>query len=64
MDFIAWEIETFETNRREKPVDEFIKKQQSQAKAKIAHTIRLLEQYGNKLGMPHVKLLGTGLFEM
>ena len=63
-DTTEWEILTFETSRGEQPVDEFIKKQQPQAKAKIAHHVRLLRQYGNKLGMPHAKTLGLGLYEL
>lgn len=59
-----WSILTFETTSGEKVVDEFILKQQLQTKAKIAHTIKLLEQYGNKLGMPHSKALGSGLYEL
>lgn len=61
---ITWNILTFETGSGEKVVDEFILKQPPQAKAKIAHTIKLLKQYGNKLGMPHSKVLGEGLCEL
>jgi phage-related protein len=60
----AWTIETYEADNGEKPVDEFILKQQPQAKAKIAHAIKLLKQYGNQLGMPHSKALGSGLYEL
>ncbi len=59
-----WTIETYETDSGGKPVDEFIKKQQSQAKSKIIHNVRLLRQYGNMLGMPHAKMLGGGLYEL
>lgn len=61
---IIWNILTFETGSGEKVVDEFLFKQQPQAKAKIAHTIKLLKQYGNKLGMPHSKVLEEGLCEL
>lgn len=61
---IIWTILTFETSNREKPVDEFIKKQQPQARSKIAHNVRLLRQYGNMLGLPHSKALGEGLYEL
>ena len=64
MDEIIWTIETFEASSEDKPVDEFIKKQQPQTKAKIAHIIKLLEQHGNKLGMPHSKALGSGFYEL
>jgi len=64
MDQEGWIVLTYETNRGEKPVDEFIKKQQPQARAKIIHNIRLLRQYGNKLGMPHSKAFGGKLYEL
>lgn len=64
MEEIIWTILTFETNSGEKPVDEFIKKQQPQGRSKIAHNVRLLKQYGNKLGLPHSKALGRGLYEL
>lgn len=40
------------------------KKQRPQAKAKIAHIVKLLKLYGNKLGLPHSKALGSGLYEL
>ncbi len=61
---MSWNIITFETQRGEKPVDEFIKRQQPQAKSKIVHNIRLLGQYGNMLGMPHSRMLAGGLYEL
>lgn len=64
MEDTAWTILTFETSSGEKPVDEFIKSQQPQAKAKIAHSVKLLKQHGNRLGMPHSKVLGVGLYEL
>lgn len=60
----SWIILTFETSKGEKVIDDFIRKQQSKTKAKILHTINLLKQYGNKLGMPHSKVLGSGLYEL
>ena len=64
MEEITWNIETYETNSGEKVVDKFIKKQQPQAKAKIAHVIKLLNLYGNKLGLPHSRALGSGFYEL
>lgn len=64
MNTVEWRILTYETNRGGKPVDKFIKKQQPQARSKIAHNVRLLRQYGNMLGMPHSKTLGGGLYEL
>ena len=64
MEDIIWTILTFETSSGEKVVDEFIKSQQPQAKAKIAHIVKLLRQHGNRLSMPHSKALGSGLYEL
>lgn len=64
MEEIYWNIETYETESGEEIVDEFIKKQQPQTKAKIAHTIKLLKEYGNRLGLPHSKALGDGFYEL
>lgn len=64
MDIIEWTILMYENSRGEKPVDEFIKKQQPQARSKIVHNVRLLRRYGNMLGMPHSKTLGGGLYEL
>ncbi len=64
MKSLAWKIVTYETTRKEKPLDEFIKKQQPQAQAKIIHSVRLLTDYGNLLALPHARMLGSGLFEL
>lgn len=61
---MVWQIILFETKRGEKPVEEFILQQNSQAKAKIAHLIDLLEKYGPMLGMPHSKKLTSELYEL
>src|SRR4030042_5251282 len=61
---MSWIINLYESKRGEKPVEEFIKKQQAKTKAKIVHKIRLLKEYGNQLAMPHVKILGGGLHEV
>lgn len=59
-----WQILLFETSREEKPIAEFILKQQKTAKGKINHLVHLLEDYGPKLGMPHAKMLGNGIYEL
>lgn len=61
---MSWSIITFETSRGEKPLNEFIKRQNSSARSKIIHKIRLLKQYGNKLGMPHARMLRGELYEL
>jgi phage-related protein len=61
---MSWKILLFETQRGEKPVEKFIVSRSSQARAKIAHLIDLLEIHGNILGMPHSKQLVKGLCEL
>ena len=61
---MEWKIVEFETIRRERPLADFIKKQQPQAVAKIIHLIELLEAHGSLLGMPHAKKLETNLYEL
>lgn len=59
-----WTIVFFESSRGERSVDEFFKKQQPQAQGKITHLVDLLKLYGNLLGMPHAKQLGSGIYEL
>ena len=61
---MGWKILEYETVRGERPVVEFIKKQQSQAIAKTAHLIDLLETHGSFLTMPHAKRLEPNLYEL
>lgn len=61
---MEWSILLYESQRGEKPVEEFIKNQQPQAQAKILHHLNLLQQYGLHLGMPHSKILGSGIYEL
>lgn len=59
-----WRVIAFETGRKEKPVEEFIKLQEPPTQAKITHLIDLLEKYGSRLGMPHSKILTPNLYEL
>lgn len=61
---MGWTILLYETPRGDKPVEEFIKNQQPQGQAKILHHLNLLQQYGPQLGMPHSKILGSGVYEL
>lgn len=61
---MPWQILLFESGRSERPVEEFIKKQQPQAQAKIIHHLNLLQQYGPQLGLPHSKLMASGIYEL
>ncbi len=45
-------------------VETFIKWLDRHTIAKVLRTIDLLERFGNKLGLPHSKSFGQGLFEL
>jgi phage-related protein len=59
-----WQVVFFESQRGEKPVEEFFERQQLSARTKMLHLFELLEVYGSQLGMPHSKQLGSGLYEL
>jgi len=59
-----WKVLLFETDRGKNPVEEFINKQQPQARAKALYLFELLQVYGSQLGMPHAKTLGSGIHEL
>lgn len=59
-----WIIIEYETIRGERPVADFIKRQQPQTIAKIAHLIDLLELHGAFLTMPHAKRIEFNLYEL
>jgi hypothetical protein len=50
--YTTWGVEYYETRRGKCPVREFIDHLDIKAKAKIARTIDLLEQFGIDLEMP------------
>jgi phage-related protein len=61
---MKWNILLFESQRGDKPVEEFIKSQNSKTIAKIMHVIDLLEKYGSFLSMPHSKKLSSPIYEL
>ena len=61
---MEWIILFYETTSGERIIENFIAKQQPQARGKIGHLIDLLEQYGSMLRMPHAKQLDTNLYEL
>lgn len=61
----SWTIVYFETVRGKFPVKDFIDSLEAKVKAKVINSIDLLEEFGIKLGVPHVKkLAGTELWEL
>lgn len=45
-------------------VRRFLESLELSLRARADHILHLLEEYGSKLGMPHSKPLGGGLFEL
>ena len=45
-------------------VEKFIQTLNKETTARVIHTIELLEKFGNKLGLPHSKMVSRGIFEL
>lgn len=45
-------------------IEKFIKSLEKRTIAKVLHTIDLLEEFGQRLGMPHSKRVKDNLFEL
>ena len=61
---MAWVVILFESKRKEKFVEEFIKSLSGSTIAKVVHGVDLLEKHGPFVGMPHSKKLSKELFEL
>lgn len=61
---MAWVIQVYESQRGEKPVEEFIRSLEPKTISKVSHRIDLLEKYGSLLGMPHSRKLTANLYEL
>jgi phage-related protein len=61
---MRWEVEFYESSSGRKPVAEFIMSLKPKEQAKIARAIDLLEEFGPQIGMPYVRHLGDGLWEL
>jgi phage-related protein len=60
---MSFKIKFYET-RHKKIIDEFIANLSDRTVAKIFWLFDLLEKYGPELGMPHVRKIGSNLFEL
>lgn len=62
---MKWRITYYENTQNKSPIYDFIESVNPKVQAKIANTFDLLEQYGTRLGLPHVKkLAGYSLWEL
>jgi phage-related protein len=59
-----WKVIFFESGRKEKPVEKFIRSLNAVTIAKILRMLDLLEKYGPRLSMPHAKKIGSDIFEL
>jgi len=59
-----WEIEYYEDSEGQQPVKEFIDALDIKAKAKVARTIDLLEEFGINLSMPYAEHIEGNLWEL
>lgn len=57
-----WKVILYKSPNGNFPVREFIDSLDLKAQAKVRNTIKLLQEFGTRLGFPHVKkLIGTSL---
>ena len=59
-----WNIEYYQSEAGRSPVAEFIDSLEASAKARVARTFDLLEEFGIELGMPYAKNLEKQLWEL
>lgn len=57
-------IKFYESTRGEKIVESFLSSLEHPTRAKVARLIDLLQKYGPNLGMPHSKIITSGLYEL
>lgn len=57
-------IKYYETERGQKPVEEFIDALEEGMQVKVLRQISLLKEYGNKLREPHSSAIGNGIYEL
>lgn len=61
---MAWVIKMYHTASGSSPVEKFVKSLDATSIAKLGYQLRLLQEFGPNLGMPHARSLGHGLFEL
>lgn len=61
---MKWQILFYEDHRGKCPVLEFINDLSAKDRAKINNDLRLLEEFGPNLGMPHARRIEGKLWEL
>lgn len=59
-----YEVNYYEDENGNKPVENFIDSLDGKMKAKVFGRLELLEEYGSMLGMPFSRYLDDGIFEL
>lgn len=59
-----WQIEFYTTDAGHIPVRDFIDDMPAKTRAKVFHTLELVEEHGLSIGEPHIKHLETDLWEI
>ena len=57
-------VKTFESKSGQKPIDDYIKRQDQSTISKIVFRIDLLGRFGPRLGMPYAKKITSELYEL
>lgn len=59
-----WDVEFYEKENGEVPVDEFLDSLSAKDEAKVMRTIQLLEELGIHIRGPHCDYLGDNIYEL
>ena len=59
-----WQIHFYEDHRGKSPVLDFLNTLNAKDKAKVNNLLRLLEEFGPNLGMPHARQIEGRLWEL
>ncbi len=60
-----WKVVLYRSPSGDYPVQQFIDSLEIKAQSKVRNTVKLLQEFGIRLGLPHVKkLTGTDLWEL
>ncbi len=60
-----WKVVLYRSPSGDYPVQQFIDGLEIKAQSKVRNTVKLLQEFGIRLGLPHVKkLTGTDLWEL
>ena len=59
-----WQIRFYENRRGKSPVLDYLNKLQSPERAKAYNALRLLQEFGPELNMPHAKRIEGRLWEL